>query len=142
MKTTFALLLLLAAATAAPAADDAAVMRCRTLADAAARLACYDALPLATSATPAAQRDFGLPAPQTPATADQAIESSIAGRFEGWEPDQQIALANGQVWRIVDGSSAFVILSNPKVRVERGALGAFYLVVDGLNKTPRVRRVR
>jgi hypothetical protein len=141
LKNTLAFLLLLAAATAAPAADDAAVTRCRAVADAAARLACYDALPLATSAKPAAQRDFGLPQP-APTTEGQAIESSIAGRFEGWEPNQQIALANGQVWRVVDGSSAFVILSSPKVRVERGALGAFYLVVDGLNKTARVRRVR
>jgi hypothetical protein len=156
MKTTcITLLAALSAPLAAWAVDDAAVQRCRAIVDAAPRLTCYDTLPLPSvrgattapvaaaaataAATPPAQRDFGLPAP-TPTT--ESIDSTIVGRFEGWNPDQQITLSNGQVWRVVDGSRAFVNLNGPKVRVERGVLGAFYMVIEGINQSPRVRRVR
>ncbi len=139
----------------AHAVDDAAVLRCRALVDAGSRLACYDALPLGAApttgsapvpaaATPStqAQRDFGLQPSATPGGAVDGVQSSIEGRFEGWSRDQQIALANGQVWRVVDGSRATLDLVNPKVRVERGAFGAFYMIFDGTNHSPRVRRVR
>jgi hypothetical protein len=46
IKASLASLLL---SSAALAADDAALLRCRAIADAAARLACYDTLPLAGS---------------------------------------------------------------------------------------------
>jgi hypothetical protein len=135
------------------AVDDAAVLRCRTHTESAARLACYDALSVAgpaaiaapLAAAPAAataQRDFGLPPAATPAGDVTAIESSIDGRFEGWGPDQSITLANGQVWRVADGTRAALNLSNPKVRIERGSFSAFYMVIDGTNHSPRVRRVR
>jgi hypothetical protein len=161
---TVAILLASMAATPALAVDDAAVLRCRALTDAGPRLACYDALPVAgarAAASPAvappaatvaagaavapaaaAQRDFGLPPAATPGGEVNAVDSSIVGRFEGWGPDQQIALANGQVWRVVDGSRAAFTLNNPKARVERGAFSAFFLVIEGTNHSPRVRRVR
>ena len=153
----------LAAPTTVFAVDDAAVLRCRAITDAAPRLACYDALPVAApaaatsrtgaaaaavpapaaaaaaAAVPPAQRNFGLP---SDANAPDDIESSIAGAFQGWDPDDQITLANGQVWSIVDGSRAFVKLTSPRVRVVKGVLGAFFLEVEGMNQRPRVRRVR
>jgi hypothetical protein len=55
-------LLLLALAAPLAHADDEALRRCRGLADAGARLACYDALPLAAAVTRAAT-------PQAPAAA-------------------------------------------------------------------------
>lgn len=145
--------------TTQAAADDAALLRCRAIVDAGPRLACYDALPVAgsaaTSSRPAAaaaassaapsapaQRDFGLPPAATPAGEVNAVESVISGRFEGWLPEQQITLANGQVWRVADGSRATLNLNSPKVRVERGAFGSFHMVIEGTNHTPRVRRVR
>jgi hypothetical protein len=33
-------------------------------------------------------------------------------------------------------------LVNPSVTVRRGVLGAYYLEIDGLNTSPRVKRVR
>ena len=148
-KTTL-LLLLFVASTAL--ADDAALLRCRAITDAAARLACYDALPLGSTEGKAGQakatqtpEQFGmeqqLVVAQAPAELD-AIESRIAGRFEGWYPNAIIRLANGQVWQVTDGSSRSYDLTDPKVAIRRGFLGAFYLNIDGDNRTVRVKRVQ
>lgn len=145
-------------ASGAALADDAAVLKCRTLPDTAQRLACYDAMPvgaapaLATTAAPAAaapraaqapEQQFGIERKAKEAEPDQ-IESSIAGDFDGWSGNTTIKLANGQVWRITDGSQAVLPrMHNPKVRIKRGLFGgAFFFQVDGQNSTARVRRVQ
>ena len=61
---------------------------------------------------------------------------------DGWNLEQLIELANGQVWRIADGSRAFFDATNPKVRIERGSFSTFYMVITGTNQAPRVRRVK
>jgi hypothetical protein len=125
------------------AQDAAAFQRCRATTDNTARLACYDAL--TPAAQPAAKpianatEGFGL---ATEAEKTPAIASQINGAFEGWDGNVEITLVNGQVWRITDGSRAYVNLMNPKVKVERGAFGAYYLNIDGMNQAPRVRRVK
>ena len=143
---SFLLLLLISGSALA---DDAALLRCRAISDGPARLACYDALPLggpansaagAGAAAPTAQQ-FGLEQ-KSAEGAIQAIESHIPGRFEGWAPKSRITLANGQVWEIADDSKAFLNVENPKVRVRRGAIGAFYLEIEKTNRSPRVRRVQ
>ena len=150
MRWAIPLLLISGAALA----DDAAFLRCRGLADAAARLACYDALPLPSrDVQPAPPRAPQPPARQTPeqfglegqvsARSElDAIESSIPGRFEGWQPNSRIRLANGQVWQVTDGSSRNFSMNNPKVTVRRGALGSFFLDIEGDNRSPRVKRVQ
>ena len=145
--------------------DDAGLLRCRAIADGPARLACYDGLPLAGQATPAApvrapapaaagraavapstspasspDGQFGL-APK-PAEEVNEIHTSITGLFEGWRPNERIRLANGQVWQIADDTSSLLQRRDPKVTVRRGALGAFYLDIEGDNRSPRVRRVQ
>lgn len=156
MKVLFALMLVSTAALA----DDAALLKCRQLEDGPLRLACYNAIPLsaarpgqvgtapatplgasavATSAAPAQTQlvqDFGK---EKTATLE-AIESSIVGEFDGWVPNQRIRLANGQVWRIADGSDEAMSATNPKVRLERGALGAIYMDIQGSRTAPRVKR--
>jgi hypothetical protein len=73
----------------------------------------------------------------------QSIESRIAGKFDGWEPGAQIHLANGQVWRVVDGSSAVLPhMDNAKVKVVRNLLGTLFLEIEGTNNSPKVKRVR
>jgi hypothetical protein len=153
------------------AATDAEIRQCRAQVADAARLACYDALfgraggpapapatpatsaapavpaaAVATTAVPAAAPTapaaggtaaFGLPA----ATPDE-ITSTIPGRFEGWEANTRITLANGQVWQISDGSRGVYRLVDPKVRIRKGMLGSFFLDIEGQNQTPRVRRVQ
>ena len=153
MKLPTVILLAVACCTAAPQtrADDEGLLRCRAVADTAARLACYDGLPIVATpvtgsgapnptTTARALDAFGLP--DTAAGEVRFIDTQIDGHFEGWDANQQIALANGQIWRIADDSRAYASLTNPKVRIERGALGAFYLVIVGLNQAPRVRRVK
>lgn len=150
------------AAMGSALADEGDLRRCRAIPDTAARLACYDALPLATQApapgaagsakgggqpgaatpgrpAPPPEAQFGL-APK-PSEEVASIQSNIPGLFEGWRPNQRIRLANGQVWQIADESTSFIQRRDPKVTVRRGALGAFYLDIEGDNRSPRVRRV-
>lgn len=156
MKPGLLSLLLLSVATAHAGESD--LRRCRGIADAALRLACYDALPVApaTTAAPAAAA-VAAPsaAPVVPAAAGEAafglarradelqeITSYIPGRFEGWSRNGRIRLANGQVWQVTDDSMAFYNhLRDPKVTVRRAAMGSFMLDIEGSPNTPRVRRV-
>lgn len=164
-------------------AQDTGLRQCRAVADAAARLACYDALPLtapasvappAPSAPPAAARPAPVPAadaatrqaaaagvaPSAPPTAADgaALEAQFGllspaekvkeivtrfeGLFEGWRSGERITLANGQVWQVVDGSSAVYNLRNPKITIRRGSLGQFVLDVEGAAKMATVRRIQ
>ena len=134
-------------------ADDAAMRACRTTTDGAARLACYDkielaAAPVAAVAAPALtpQQSFGLPpAPMDVQKAPARIESitsTIVGNFDGWDPNTKFTLANGQVWRIADGSEAVLPPStNQRVTITRNFIGTLFLKVEGSNQSPKVRRV-
>jgi hypothetical protein len=154
-KLTAGVALALATISLAHAVDDASFARCRGISNAAARLACYDGLPL--DATPAASqpppiapapapaptaREFGLEQRALEAGLQPTMESYIPGRFEGWGPNARIKLGNGQVWQVVDGSSAMFSLDNPKVVVRRGMMGGFFLEIENSNRSPRVRRLQ
>jgi hypothetical protein len=141
-----AMLLLLSISSTA-LADDAALLACRGIADASSRLACYDALVVPTGEEKTRQSEtsqreqFGL-GKQSGATDLGAIESHIPGHFEGWGPGASIRLANGQVWQVSDGSSGINYIENPKVRIRRGVFSAYYLELEGTNRSPRVIRVQ
>ena len=145
MKT---LLLLLLASGSAFAADDASLLHCRTLGDAGQRLACYDALAVGSALQPmravapsakAMEQSFGLEEKKVPL---QSVISTIPGKFEGLNPNQQIVLANGQVWRIIDDSNAPVSGINLKVKVERNFLGTTFMTIEGTNTAPKVKRIK
>jgi len=132
-------------------ADDAAILKCRTLADTGARLACYDAIQVGASpqvataaAAPARKEDsFGIEQKKQREAQPQSITSTIDGDFQGWGPSSQIRLANGQVWRIIDGSEAVLApMRNPKVTIERNMFGTLFLKVEGTNSSAKVRRVQ
>ncbi len=172
MNKSLKALVLLLSVSGSALADDAGIRTCRVITGATARLACYDALAIPAAnaraeaskpAVPSAPRpspavsvspppavaaavqqkneQFGLENRASPATVD-AIESTIPGRFEGWDAKSNIKLANGQVWQIADDSNRYLTLNDPKVRIRRGALGAFYLEFEKINHSPRVRRVQ
>lgn len=134
-------------------ADDAALLACRALPDTGARLACYDAIPVgarpaaaaaipAAAPAPAPEQRFGMEQTRPAETAPKSIESTIDGQFSGWGPTTRFKLANGQVWRIADGSSAeFAPATQQKVRIVRNLLGTMFLEIDGSNNSPKVRRV-
>ena len=140
-------------------ADDAATLRCRAIADGPARLACYDAMPVGAAAPPAAaaaaplsveqqQQAFGLEGRQQRLDARAStppmtsLASHIPGNFKGWLPGQVITLANGQRWKVVDGSDGVVSGTDLGATLERGMLGAIYLNIDGASRSPRVTRIQ
>lgn len=130
---------------AAPAEGD--WQRCRVMPDPAARLACYDSLPLAApgaaaAPAPTAVERFGLEQKQALAGAADEISSSLSGPFEGWRSGTRFTLANGQVWQVSDGSSTTYTAQDPKVTIRRGVFGVFYLQIEGLNKVVKVKRVQ
>ncbi|MBJ7308868.1 hypothetical protein ACFOLJ_00625 [Rugamonas sp. CCM 8940] len=71
-----------------------------------------------------------------------SLDSHIVGSFDGWVANQTIRLANGQLWRVVDGSDDVLDAQNPKVTLQRGLLGAIYLDIDGAHRRPRVQRLQ
>lgn len=168
MKAMLVLMLVSGAALA----DDAALLQCRQLADGPGRLACYNAIPVGAAAVapaaavataPAAAPaklavapGYAVPAPSRaeleqmfgressvlkPMQLD-SIETTIAGPFDGWVAGQRIRLANGQVWKVVDGSDDVTDLHDPKVTVKRGLLGAIFLDIEGAHRNPKVQRVQ
>ncbi|MBC7941028.1 MAG: hypothetical protein H7Z19_14950 [Chitinophagaceae bacterium] len=164
MRTFTAALITALVLTGAAQADNAAMQRCRQMAEAAQRLACYDRIELTTSpaAAPAAAAAASMAAAQSPSAAPlrpaaaerfglarstdptevDAIESTLARNIDGWRANEVITLTNGQQWQISDDSSGVTPPGTRKVRVRRGMLGAFYLEFEGLNRSPRVRRVQ
>ncbi|WP_305824115.1 hypothetical protein [Massilia brevitalea] len=158
MKQTLYMLPLVLVSAAGPAlADDAALLKCRALTDLVPRVACYDAIPVAslappvapssTVATPAAakapEQDFGLTPPVKKVEQASSFRSTVVGAFDGWAPGTRITLANGQVWRVSDNSEAVLPpMQEPQVEVSRGLLGAFFLQVVGRPNTARVVRVQ
>lgn len=148
--------LFLATAVHAGPADDA-ILGCRSQAGTAARLACYDAIqvnarpaapaaaaaPVAAAPVRNAEQNFGMEAVKQKEEQPKSIVSTVAGDFEGWGPGSQIRLANGQVWRIIDGSEAILPrMKNPTVTIERNLFGTLFLKVEGSNNSAKVRRVQ
>lgn len=151
-RLAIAALLLGAGPALAQAEIGGAVLRCRQLADVMQRVACYDGIVVppaaaapatgaraAAPAAPAAE-NFGFEGRAEAALPH--IESSLAAPIDGWRANERIRFANGQVWQIADDSQGFVPQGLHKVRVRRGAMGAFYLEIDGVTRSPRVRRVQ
>lgn len=72
----------------------------------------------------------------------KTIESRIAGTFRGWSGRTVFQLENGQVWQQVEDSTFSVNLENPRVTLEKGAMGAFYLRVESYGSRVKVRRIK
>lgn len=72
----------------------------------------------------------------------RAISSRIKGEFNGWRGRTVFELENGQTWQQVAPGDFAVRLTNPVVHVEKGALGAFYLRVEGFGSRIKVKRVK
>jgi hypothetical protein len=119
---------------------------CARLMTDSARLACYDQVvgrqedgstPPAAAVTQAPEAAVGLPA-----LYEARVESRIAGHFEGWEKGTRLTLENGQVWQTTDDSSVYFVAESPKVTIEPGSFGSFFLNVDGLRARATVKRLR
>jgi hypothetical protein len=73
-----------------------------------------------------------------------AIIARIPGEFRGWrEKGDRFVLDNGQVWEVLNLTSRLAVnLVDPRVTIEPGALGAWYMSVEGYNGRVNVRRVK
>ena len=57
-----------------------------------------------------------------------AVESSIPGKFRGWEPRQVFTLANGQRWQVANTESYYTpVIENPKVQIVPAAIAGYWL---------------
>lgn len=73
----------------------------------------------------------------------EPIESTIPGAFAGFAPGREYTLANGQVWKQIDGASiAGARGQDIAARVRPGFMGAWWLQVDGYNTQAKVERIR
>jgi len=119
---------------------------CRKISDPTAKLACYEALPLTPAtppqAPPASPGTSGTERTETPRVGEAMVESTVPSDFSGWGPNEKIALENGQVWQVVDGSTYAARPGKRKAAVRRGVLGAHFLDIDGVALSPRVRRIK
>ncbi len=142
--------------------QDGPARACTSINDPVARLACYDRAmsrevqpvpavapaagqvsgPSGAPPTAAGEAAFGLPlVTRAPAQATSLV-SRIVGPFDGWQASTRWKLANGQVWAIADGSSSgYPTRNDPQVRVQQGAFGGYFIDIEGVSQSPRVRRL-
>ncbi len=72
----------------------------------------------------------------------EAITSTIPGDFRGWTGHETFTLANGQAWRITDGSDFVVHLTNPVVHIIPGFMDSWNMHIEGYGTTVKVERVK
>lgn len=136
-----------------------ALVRCRTIADAAARLSCFDAAAAAMEQA-AERRDlvvvdrqqiresrrrlFGLPLPRLGIFGDgndeeqvSSIDSTVASARQAGFGRWVVRLEDGSTWAQTDNEQLAARPRNgQRVRVERGALGSYRMRV---NNQPAIR---
>ena len=75
----------------------------------------------------------------TPHEAEPAVESTIPGKFSGWEPRQIFVLANGQQVQIANRESYYSpVIENPRVQVVPAAMAGYWLRFPDLGTQVRV----
>lgn len=99
--------------------------------------------PAVVAAASAAERAPMAPVRRAaPAAEAEMMESRLSGEFRGWEPRGVFALENGQRWQETGGTTyAGPPLSAPAVRIRAGALGAYWMRIEGVRLEVKVRRV-
>lgn len=126
--------------------------RCAVVVDPAQRLACYDKaypppLSVHEAARAKARDEFGRDAVPVAAMAaedakvPERIRANVAHVDYGAGGSRDVALDNGQVWRVVDAASRGVLAEGDAIQVRKAALGSFMLVTRA-GVPLRVRRVR
>ena len=136
--------------------------KCSTIADIAARVACYDTLarpepqatplPKATTATAATAataavkaETFGKPngKPEVKEENEETLLSTVTSLKEVQPNKLQITLANGQVWQQIDDTHMSARLTDPEVRIKPAMMGnRWYMAVGKYNTQAQVKRVK
>ena len=69
------------------------------------------------------------------------IESTIDGKFEGWNGDTIFKLLNGQIWQQTEYNYHYHYAYMPKVIIVQTGTG-YKMQVDGVTKAIRVKRLK
>lgn len=115
---------------------------CASMAEPAARLACYDkAFPpppaVHAAAAERAQADFGLAKPHEPLlnpgqtheqAAPERIESRVVKVEYGRAGQRSFTLENGQVWTQAESRSSGHVQAGDNVQLRKGLMGSYVLV--------------
>jgi hypothetical protein len=149
-----------------------AVEKCRKLEDSLQRLVCYDRISMPTAKqgvnapkgksspkpapkaadmlesaqlsphnSSADEADFGREGKAQRERQADTMTVNIVNVSENVRGEKTITFDNASVWRQVDNSN-LRLKKGQKVIIERGLFGAFYLKVDGLNQTMKVKRIK
>ncbi len=70
------------------------------------------------------------------------MSSTAVGQFDFWNKGQRVELENGQVWEITNSTNLYHKAANPRVTIEKGLFSSFYMHIDGVSKSLKVRRIR
>jgi hypothetical protein len=155
-------LLAAAPALAAPSRLDA-VLACRNVEEAAARLECFDRESALLASTPAvvaqtpppapampSEKAFGLP-PLVVAEAQSArieqpakietLDGKIVGLSLGENGRVVVTLDNGQVWRQLMAGEDLMLRLGDTVHLSRGIVGSYFMKVPS-GRTCKVSRLR
>ncbi len=165
----FPIILIVAAASYRPAAADVAeILGCASQADDKARLACYDsaAAKLKTEVAEAKEKEkergktlFGLPIPFTGSQTEEDFGkppseppemkevTEISAKVSGWTKDPLgravLILDNGQVWKVMEYKPVMISTAgSTTVRIERRAMGGYYMSVNGADSNLTVTRLK
>lgn len=74
----------------------------------------------------------------------EAMESRLAGDFNGWNKRTLFRLENGQQWTQVNDDTYVYTppLKSPKVKIFPASFGTFWLEVEGVNQRCRIKPVK
>lgn len=135
--------LLLLSGSAFASASGASPQTCAAIADAGARLACYDALfpPTAGNdrpvASPASSDEFGLSAAQRlerrgePAAREPgALEATIVRVQPLRDGHTLVELDTGAMWRVTERAAPTALRAGKAVRIRPAAMGTFLLTPE------------
>lgn len=67
------------------------------------------------------------------------LQSRLTRDFSGWQKHTVFTLENGQSWRVTSVESYYgPVIPKPAVKIVPGALGSFWLEIEGVDPRPRV----
>jgi hypothetical protein len=84
---------------------------------------------------------FGLEKEVANQTPDE-LTSIAVGKFKSWNKKMLVTLENDQVWQVNSSRSLYYPVTNPKVIISKGALGSFYMSIEGINRRLKVERIK
>jgi len=85
--------------------------------------------------------DFGLEKSPLELGGD-SMSATAVGSFGFWNPGQRIELSNGQIWQVTNDTGFYYKVDDPQITIRKGLFSAFYLHIDGISKSLKVKRIR